>query len=151
MEFKARLLAIALLVALPAAVPAAGDAPIFPEYAGKVIFVDFWASWCVPCRRSFPWLNEMYHKYGDDGLVIVGVNLDQARSDADAFLADLPPDFRIVYDTDKTLAQRFEVMAMPTSYLIGRDGRQIERHLGFKVRKQAEYESAIVAALNGEE
>lgn len=151
MVFKARFLTIALLLAFPAAVPAADDAPIFPEYAGKVVVVDFWASWCAPCRRSFPWLNAMDRKYGSDGLVIVGVNLDQSRPDADTFLDDFPPSFRIVYDTEKTLARRFGVMAMPTSYLIGRDGRQIERHLGFKVRKQDEYESAIVAALNGEE
>lgn len=151
MAIKARFLAFALLLVVPGALPAADGVPVFPEYAGKVIVVDFWASWCAPCRRSFPWLNEMHERYGDDGLVIVGVNLDQSRSDAETFLADFPPRFRIVYDTRKTLARRFEVMAMPTSYLIGRDGRQIGRHLGFRVRKQDEYESAIVAALKSKE
>ena len=117
------------------------------DYAGKVVVLDFWASWCVPCRRSFPWLNTMYEKYGDDGLVIVGVNLDLDRAEAERFLDEFPASFDIVYDEDKSLAKQFEVIAMPSSYLIGRDGKILERHLGFKVKKQADYEAAIVNAL----
>jgi len=117
------------------------------EYAGKVVVLDFWASWCVPCRRSFPWLNTMHEKYGDDGLVIVGVNLDLDRAEAERFLGEFPASFDIVYDEDKGLAKQYEVIAMPSSYLIGRDGRILERHLGFKVKKQADYEAAIVSAL----
>ena len=117
------------------------------DYAGKVVVLDFWASWCVPCRRSFPWLNTMYEKYGDEGLVIVGVNLDFDRADAERFLREYPASFDIVYDEDKGLAKQFEVIAMPSSYLIGRDGKILERHLGFKVKKQADYEAAIVNAL----
>ncbi len=118
------------------------------DYAGKVVIVDFWASWCVPCRRSFPWLNAMHDKYADDGLVIIGVNLDQERAAAGEFLAEFPPRFTIVYDTTKELAKEFGVAAMPTSYLIGRDGEIREHHYGFKVKKQDEYEAAIIAALN---
>jgi thiol-disulfide isomerase/thioredoxin len=117
------------------------------EYAGKVVVLDFWASWCTPCRRSFPWLNSMHEKYTEDGLVIVGVNLDLDRAEAERFLGEFPASFRIVYDEDKELAKGFEVIAMPSSYLIGRDGEILERHLGFKVKKQAEYEAAIVNAL----
>ena len=117
------------------------------DLRGKVVVLDFWASWCVPCRRSFPWLNSMHAKYADDGLVIIGVNLDNERADADAFLDDFPPDFRIHFDTTKQLAEEFGVMAMPSSYVIGRDGQLVKRHLGFKVKKQAEYEAAITGAL----
>jgi thiol-disulfide isomerase/thioredoxin len=117
------------------------------EHAGKVVIVDFWASWCVPCRRSFPWFNTMHDKYADDGLVIVGVNLDMERAEAERFLGEFPASFRIVYDDEKALAKQFDVIAMPSSYLIGRDGKIIEQHLGFKVKKQAEYEAAIVSAL----
>ena len=92
----------------------------------------------------------MLEKYGDDGLVVVGINLDQKRNDAEAFLQEYPPKFAVIYDENEELAREFEVMAMPTSYLIGRDGQQLERHLGFKVKKQADYEAAIVAALNSE-
>jgi len=116
-------------------------------YAGKVVIVDFWASWCVPCRRSFPWLNSMHQRYGDDGLVIVGVNLDQERAAAEEFLQEFPAEFNIHYDVSKELAKSYGVVAMPTSYLIGPDGEVRTTHYGFKVRKQDEYESAIVEAL----
>ncbi len=130
---------------------AAGEAPDgelqLEQYRGKVVVVDFWASWCVPCRRSFPWMNDMQAKYGDQGLVIIGVNVDRERAAADEFLAEVPADFRIHYDNDGTMAKAFGVEAMPSSYVIGRDGERVARHLGFKVKKQDEYEAILVAAL----
>lgn len=142
------ILAYLLLVPLAfLAQPASAAEFSLDNYVGKVVVLDFWASWCVPCRRSFPWLNTMYEKYGDDGLVIVGVNLDLDRAEAERFLGEFPASFDIVYDEDKGLAKQFEVIAMPSSYLIGRDGRILERHLGFKVKKQADYEAAILNAL----
>ena len=116
-------------------------------YRGKVVIVDFWASWCVPCRRSFPWLNAMHEKYADDGLVIIGVNLDRERESAIEFLRDYPAQFQISYDPDATLAEEFGVLGMPSSYVIGRNGDTRSHHIGFKVKKQDEYEAAIVAAL----
>jgi len=117
------------------------------SHKGKVVIVDFWASWCVPCRRSFPWLNAMHQKYADEGLVIIGVNLDADRSEAMMFLEKFPPEFSIYHDETKDLAREFGVVAMPSSYLIGRDGDIRQKHFGFKVKKQDEYESAIVDAL----
>jgi thiol-disulfide isomerase/thioredoxin len=128
---------------------ALAEAPFdLAAYEGKVVVVDFWASWCVPCRRSFPWLNAMHSKYADKGLVVVGVNLDQERSAAEEFLQEFPPNFRIYYDESKSLAKEFGVVAMPSSYLLGADGEIRKRHYGFKVKKQDEYEAAIVDALN---
>jgi len=144
------LLVAALIACLPGLSPA--DEPVVLDlgaYEGKVVVVDFWASWCVPCRRSFPWMNEMTTKYGDDGLVFIGINVDAVRADAEAFLADYPAEFRIMYDDPaRTLAREFEVMAMPTSYIFDRTGSQVGRHLGFKVLKQDEYEALIVETLN---
>ena len=117
------------------------------QHAGKVVVVDFWASWCVPCRRSFPWMNEMHKKYAEQGLVIIAVNLDNSPDDATLFLKDYPALFEIVYDTDKLIAREYGVQAMPSSFLLGRDGEITEAHLGFKVKQQAEYEAAIVEAL----
>lgn len=90
----------------------------------------------------------MHDKYADEGLVIIGVNLDQKDTAAREFLEEFPPRFSIVYDTTKALAKEFGVVAMPTSYLIGRDGEIREHHYGFKIKKQDEYEAAIVAALD---
>ena len=117
------------------------------RYRGKVVLVDFWASWCVPCRRSFPWMNVMQAKYGDQGLVIIGVNVDRDRAAADKFLAEVPADFRIHYDSQAVIAKSFGVEAMPSSYVIGRDGDIVTRHLGFKVKKQDEYEAVLIEAL----
>ncbi|MEK6249693.1 MAG: TlpA family protein disulfide reductase, partial [Planctomycetales bacterium] len=91
-----------LLVVIPATSKAA-DTLNLSEYRGKVVVLDFWASWCVPCRRSFPWMNEMQQKYGDDGLVIVAVNLDNQSSDAQKFLQQYPAEFTISYDHDRQL------------------------------------------------
>lgn len=117
------------------------------HYQGKVVVLDFWASWCGPCRRSFPWLNEMHTRYAQDGLVIIGVNLDANRPDADEFLEDYPADFRIYFDPEATLAMEYEVEAMPSSFVIGRDGQVRATHRGFKVKQQAEYEAILVEAL----
>ena len=141
-----------LLIGCSALGPAADAAETLDlaDYRGSVVVLDFWASWCVPCRRSFPWLNEMHARYEKDGLVIIGVNLDQEREEAAEFLEKYPARFRIHYDSGNTLAEEFGVRGMPSSYVIGRDGNVVAEHLGFKVKKQDEYEAAIVAALEKE-
>ena len=120
------------------------------EYRGKVVVVDFWASWCVPCRRSFPWLNAMHRKYADEGLVIIGVNVDQEADAAAKFLQEYPAQFRIRYDPHGDLAEEYDVQGMPSSFVFGRDGQLRARHLGFKVKRQDEYEVAILTALDQE-
>ena len=117
------------------------------QYQGKVVVLDFWASWCGPCRRSFPWLNEMHSRYAGDGLVIIGVNLDASHDDAAGFLEEYPADFGIYFDPGAALATEYEVEAMPSSFVIGRDGRIKAAHRGFKVKQQAEYEAILVEAL----
>lgn len=125
----------------------AADGLQVDDYKGKVIVLDFWASWCVPCRRSFPWMNEMQRKYGDEGLVVIAVNLDTHRSEAEEFLQKYPADFSVYFDTDRELAKDYGVEAMPSSFLINRDGEIVERHLGFKSSKTDAYEASIVAAI----
>ena len=116
-------------------------------HRGKVVLVDFWASWCVPCRRSFPWMNDMQAKYADEGLVIVAVNLDQDSGDAATFLENYPAGFAIHFDPDGSVAHDFQVEVMPSSFLIGRDGELIGRHAGFKAKDQDDYEAQIRLAL----
>ena len=122
------------------------------DYHGQVVLLDFWASWCVPCRRSFPWMNRMQQKYGEQGLIIIGVNMDANAGDADAFLREYPAQFTIISDLAGELARRFEVEAMPSSYIIGRDGAVVATHMGFQVKKSDEYEEQIrQVLLSGED
>lgn len=120
----------------------------FADYRGKVVLLDFWASWCGPCRQSFPWMNDMQSRYREHGLVVLAVNLDQDRQDADLFLKDVPADFAIAYDPSGGSAEKMEVMGMPMSYLIDRDGRIRHRLIGFNSRKKLEHENHIRLLLN---
>ena len=121
--------------------------PLLDSLHGKVVLVDFWASWCGPCLQSFPWMNGLHAKHGKDGLVIVAVNLDQDRAFADAFLKKVPAQFRVEYDAKGQLAKSFGVEAMPTSFLIGRDGTVRARHAGFREKQREGREQEIVQLL----
>lgn len=139
------LLTLCLIVVFSTAVNAADEPELIDltAHKGKVVIVDFWASWCVPCRRSFPWLNEMQAKYADQGLVIIGVNEDTSEEEVAGFLADYPAHFEIVRDNEGILATEYGVVAMPSSYIIDRDGKVVTRHLGFKTKLMDEYEATI--------
>ena len=98
---------------------------------GSVVYVDFWASWCVPCRLSMPTLDRLYRKYGDQGLRVVGVNKDVTGSDAERFLSRVKVSFPLVADRDDAIAKAFDVQAMPSGYLIDRKGVVRYVHRGF--------------------
>jgi cytochrome c biogenesis protein CcmG, thiol:disulfide interchange protein DsbE len=125
----------------------AAGAQKLSDLKGKVVYVDFWASWCGPCRQSFPWMNEMQAKYGPRGLQVVAVNLDAKRSDADQFLAQLPAQFALAFDSKGESARRFGVKGMPTSVLIGADGKVTAVHQGFREDERQVLEQRLVAAL----
>ena len=136
-----------LALCLPG-IPGAEIAPGLGQVTGKVVWVDFWASWCTPCRRSFPWLNEIMSKYAGEGLVVVGVNVDTERALAEQFLSEVPARFEIVYDAEGALAKEYEIIGMPSSFLIGRDGKIIASHVGFRRDERENYEASIVEALS---
>ncbi len=116
---------------------------LLPALKGKVVLLDFWASWCEPCRQSFPWMSELQHRYAGSDLVVVAVNLDQDRKLADQFLAATPAGFRVEYDPQGTLATQFDVTAMPTSVVIDRNGQVRERHKGFREAQRAARELSL--------
>jgi thiol-disulfide isomerase/thioredoxin len=116
-------------------------------YKGKVVYLDFWASWCKPCRESFPWMDSVQRSYAGKGLVVVGVNVDQERDLAERFMQQMNPHFRIVFDPQGTLAEMFKVSGMPASFIIDRQGVVRFKHLGFRTERQAGLDAELNALL----
>ena len=104
---------------------------VVPSTSGQVILVDFWASWCAPCKASFPLLAELHRDYGSKGLVIAGVGIDEKPAAAADFVRKLAPPFATLHDREQKLVRQVVVPAMPTSYLVGRDGKVRFVHAGF--------------------
>jgi cytochrome c biogenesis protein CcmG, thiol:disulfide interchange protein DsbE len=129
-------LAVAALLAVALAGIAgsarASEALDLASLRGKVVYLDFWASWCKPCRESFPWMNDVHAAYAGKDVVVVAVNVDQERALADAFLKAYPAEFQVVYDPDGRLAEQYRVVGMPSSFLIDRTGTVRFRHVGFR-------------------
>jgi len=115
--------------------------------AGSVVYVDFWASWCGPCRQSFSWMNAMQDKYGAKGLQIIGLNVDAKNQDALKFLDQNPARFTVAYDLKGVTATKYGVKGMPTSFLLGRDGKVILVHAGFRDTDRDQLEKEIKTAL----
>jgi len=114
---------------------------------GKVVYLDYWASWCVPCRQSFPWMNQMQARYGGEGLVVVAVNLDRDAAEARRFLAEFPPGFVVAYDPEGRSAKSLALKAMPSSFLIDRQGEIVRTHIGFREAAKDGMEREIKALL----
>lgn len=113
------------------------------QLKGKVVYLDFWASWCGPCRKSFPWMNQLTEKYDPEKFVLLSVNLDSEKAQASKFLAKYPARFSITYDPEGKIAEKYQVMGMPSSYLIDAQGRIAATHVGFFKKKIAKYEKQI--------
>ena len=116
-------------------------------YKGKYVYLDFWASWCGPCKRSFPWMGELQKRYGPAGLQVVAINVDAARADAQRFLAENPADFIIAYDAEGAVAKQYAIKGMPSSVLIGPDGKVVHVHAGFNDETARSVDASIKAAL----
>ena len=126
---------------------AAGETVALDKLKGRVVYVDFWASWCGPCRRSFPWMNEIQQKYGAAGFTVVGVNVDKRRPDAEKFLQQTPATFTIVYDPAGKTPEAYGVKGMPSSYLVDASGKVVAVESGFRDEQKAEFEARIKTLL----
>jgi len=117
------------------AFPALGGAGLIggdvPATTGKVVLVDFWASWCAPCKASFPSFTRLHQEYGASGLVIVAVSVDEKPAAYAAFVRKLNPPFTVLHDHQQKLVSTVKVPVMPTSYLLDRHGRVRFLHQGF--------------------
>lgn len=115
----------------------------FSQLKGNVVYLDFWASWCEPCRESFPWMATMKEKYRDQGFEVVAINLDKEKQLAEQFLQSMKVNFIVAFDAEGKSAAKFGLQGMPGSYLIGRDGSIQGSHLGFRDKDKGKLETAI--------
>lgn len=162
MSFKTKLLSLGALVLIGCPI---GHAQIdvgakFPELdavhfegalpsdlKGAVVLVDFWASWCAPCKASFPALNKIADEFSARGLRVVGVSVDERRPPFEAFVTRLKPSFAVVRDARQELVGQVKVPTMPTSYLVDRTGKVRFVHRGFHDHTDEELRREIVALL----
>ena len=125
-------------------------APLLVDSTGfkdKVVYVDFWASWCVPCRKSLPWLKQLAVKYGGQGLDVIAVNVDKERAAAEEFLGKSYAPVHVVFDPAGSIAKRFDLDVMPTSFIYGADGTLREVHRGFTPGDTLPLDSLVASLL----
>jgi len=152
----------AIVLALAAAVPAAAATPaanaVAPDFTlrstdghnvrldelrGQVVLVNFWATWCGPCREEMPRLNALYEKYRSSGFVLLGVNVDDDPATALATATRLAVGFPVLLDTDKKVSRLYALETMPSTLLIDRDGKVRFVHRGYRAGTEADYEQQI--------
>ena len=148
-----KIITVTTLMLLPVGVFAQAELPasftkVLEANKGQVIYLDFWASWCVPCRRSFPWMNAMQEKYGQQNFKVLSINLDAQADLAAKFLAKNPANFDIIYDPKGKIARYFKLKGMPSSYMINAKGKVVSAHVGFTDKKKAQYEQEIVQLIS---
>ena len=115
--------------------------------AAKLTYIDFWASWCTPCKQSFPWMDAMSEKYGKNGLRVLAITVDKKREDADKFLKQANAKFEIGFDPEGKTAAALQVKAMPTSLLVDEKGKVLFVHSGFKAADTEALEAQLRSAL----
>lgn len=156
---KIAAIALATLLSVPvsqAAMPSAGSvAPDFTlksnggnnlklsEFRGQVVMINFWATWCGPCRQEMPLLNRIQEKYRKAGFMLLGVNIDDRPEAAQAMARKLGVHFPILFDTEKRVSRLYDVNAMPSTLLIDRDGKLRYFHLGYRPGYETRYESQV--------
>ncbi|HEY3296094.1 MAG TPA: TlpA disulfide reductase family protein [bacterium] len=158
MSTRRTFLLILILFSLSAIAAAATPAPSFTlplsdgqisldSLRGHVVYLDFWASWCAPCRQSFPWMDQLTKKYADQGLIVLAINLDAKRDAADKFLAAHPVSFTVAYDSKATVPPLYNVKAMPSTFIINKDGTIAASHIGFQEKDTADLEKQVMESL----
>src|SRR5579864_3537165 len=143
----------ALMLTLPAhgTSSASGPAPQFTldarsgskislaQYKGQVVMLNFWASWCGPCRQEMPLLENIYKKYNKMGFTLIGVNVEHDSKAAEGFLQQTPVSFPVIYDKDSTVSKAYDVSGMPSTVIIDRNGNIRVLHRGYKAGDENEY------------
>jgi peroxiredoxin len=149
----------ALAIALPALADPTGPAPAFTlaskggkdvslsQFQGQVVMINFWASWCGPCRQEMPLLESIYKKYNKLGFTMIGVNVEPDSKAADEWLKETPVSFPILYDRDSKVSKLYDVAGMPSTVIIDRTGKLRKLHRGYKPGDENEYLDSIRALI----
>ena len=117
------------------------------EQQGNVVLINFWASWCGPCREELPYLEALQQEYADLGFTILAVNVDEDPSKADILLNDIAVTFPVLFDVNDDVSKLYNVQAMPTTVIVDRDGNQRLLHKGYKSGDEVKYKQAVKALL----
>lgn len=128
--------------------PKASLERLLNQHKGNVIYVDFWASWCAPCRESLPWLAKMQRTYENEGFTVISINTDNQKQLADDFLKSISHNFPVIYDPKGKLATQFKVKGMPSSFIFDRSGKIAITHTGFLSHKKTQYQEELNALLS---
>jgi thiol-disulfide isomerase/thioredoxin len=127
-----------------------GDTLSLDRLRGQVVYVDFWASWCTPCRQALPALEKLYRQYRDQGFTVLAVNVDTERVAADRMLKRIPVSYPVVFDPEGIWPARYAVKGMPSGYLLDRDGTVVQVKSGYRSKDFPQLESAILKALEAQ-
>ncbi len=149
---------LAFFLSVPSVQAAAKKAPVFKlpgiksevnlaKYRGKVVYVDFWASWCGPCRKSFPWMNDLQARHKEN-LKVIAINLDTERKEAFKFLKKYQPKITIAFDPNAKVASAYNVKGMPHSFLIDQQGNLVASHIGFRASDTEKLEAKITKLIS---
>ena len=115
------------------------------ELRGNVVLINFWASWCAPCRQEMPLLNKIHNKYAPLGFTVLGVNVEEQVANARGFIRDFPVDFPILLDSSNQVSKLYKVIAMPTTVVVDRDGNMRFLHQGYQPGDEKEYRKMVKA------
>ncbi len=140
-----------ILTAQPSKTEKSSDLPAevnLAQFRGRVVYLDFWATWCPPCRQSFPWMDAMFERYQQDGLSVIAISLDRKQELAQRFMQSTQPSFTIAYDPKGEVATAYQLRTIPTSFLIDREGRIVSTHIGFRNTDQDRLETEIQELLD---
>ncbi len=161
MQARCRMLIATLILSLGASLPAwTADQAAAPDFTltdvdgrpvtlsdlrGRVVMINFWASWCGPCRQEMPLLEQIHQRYEPLGFTLLGINVEENSADGQAFIAERPVSFPVLYDPDNGISKLYDVVAMPSTVLIDRQGNVRYLHHGYKPGYEDEYQDQVRA------